>query len=59
MPTFLVSVPFSGYSRGDTTYRVNAETEEEAIKNVKWSGEEVETNTVRDDRDHEFEDAYI
>lgn len=48
MPKFLVTRDWSGYSRGYTTYEVEAESAEEARDNY-YSGEQVEHEVVRDD----------
>lgn len=48
MNKFEVTVPYSGYIRGYRTYLVEAETEEEALKDY-WSGELINDNVVRDD----------
>lgn len=39
---------YQGYVRGSITYKVLAESEEEALQNW-YSGEEVHNNIVRDD----------
>ena len=48
MKTYDVTVNWSGYSRGFSTYRVQADSEDEA-KELWYEGEEVQRTTVRDD----------
>jgi hypothetical protein len=49
-----VKVPFSGYSRGYTTYVVEATCKEEALKRFEEGDHETEYDEiVRDDREHE------
>lgn len=55
---YRVQVPYSGYSRGYVTYEVEAESEEEAVKDAGY-GREVFDNIVRDDRDFEWDDAEV
>ena len=52
--TYEVRVPFSGYSRGDKIYHVEATSEEAAEQKVKnHKGIFVFENIVRDDRDED------
>lgn len=53
---YKVTVPFAGYVRGYQTYLVEAESEQEAL-NDYWSGELIEDEIVRDDR--ERDEPYI
>ncbi|UGO50054.1 hypothetical protein RGZ1_23 [Morganella phage vB_MmoM_Rgz1] len=53
---YKVTVPFSGYVRGYQTYLVEAESEQEALDDY-WSGELIEDEIVRDDR--EISEPYI
>jgi len=52
MNKYEVDVDWAGYSRGYSTYIVEAESEEEAM-NSYYLGEKIEHETVRDDTDSE------
>jgi hypothetical protein len=54
MEEYEVEVQWSGYCRGYTTYKVMAESEEDAINSAKYGCNIVssEENVVRDDRDY-------
>jgi len=52
MNKYEVQVEWAGYSRGEATYIVEAESEEEARKRY-YQGKETERFTVRDDTDEE------
>ena len=48
MPKFKIDLNWSGYSRGTSTYIVDAESSEEA-KEMWYEGERVAHDVVRDD----------
>ena len=54
MKEYEVQVQWRGYRRGYTTYKVEAESEEDAITNAKYGRSVVssEENVVRDDREY-------
>ena len=56
MKKWTVEVQWSGYSRGISTYIVEAETEEDAKENW-WDGERVAHKVVRDDTEGEPQSA--
>ncbi len=49
MAVYRVQREWSGYSRGYDVYEVEASSEEEAKDIALWSGDLIETVTVRDD----------
>jgi hypothetical protein len=54
MPKYIVVQDWSGYSRGTTTYLVEAESKPEAIDNVEYDDEDTYEGvsvTIRDDRE--------
>ena len=57
MKKYRVSVPISGYCRGDQIWEVEAETPEEA-KEICFEGKMVEDVIVRDDRCHDDDRDY-
>jgi len=54
MPIYEVKCQWSGYSRGLSTYRVEADSEEEA-KELWWEGDRIYHRVVRDDTENEVE----
>lgn len=58
MPTYIVNVNWSGYSRGVAAYSVEADSEEEARDNY-FNGEELFRKVVRDDIGSDVEEVYI
>jgi len=59
MKNYTVKVPYQGYSRGDAIYIVEAESEEEAVKNVEGEGYCDYLNPTRDDTECDFSQAEI
>lgn len=59
MKTFNVYVPFSGYVGGYYIVAVEAESEEEAIKNARYDGVTIDENIIRDDTDTHWNDASV
>jgi len=54
--TYIVKVPYSGYSRGDDVYHIEATSEENAEYLVKQDkGEFIEREICRDDTDSDVE----
>lgn len=49
MPKYQVSVDWSGYSRGCTTYLVEADSPEEAKEIYNYKGVQLEHDVIRDD----------
>ena len=49
MSKYLVDVEWSGYSRGVSTYSVEADTAEEAEENYSWHGDLINREVVRSD----------
>lgn len=58
MPTYIVNVDWSGYSRGVAAYRVEADSEEEARERY-YEGEELFREVVRDDTESDVSEVYI
>ena len=58
MPLYNVIVNWQGYSRGETIYQVEADSEEDAMDNY-YSGVEVDHFTVRDDTEKEVSEARL
>lgn len=52
MARFEVTTEWSGYSRGRSTYIVEAESEEDA-RDIYWEDDPVKRNVVRDDTEQE------
>lgn len=52
MPKFSVSLEVAGYCRGYKVFEVEAKTAEEAKENY-WSGELIDEEIIRDDREGE------
>lgn len=59
MPTYIVNVDWSGYSRGVTTYSVEADSEEEARDNYYLYGEEISHEVIRDDTEKDDVEVHI
>ena len=58
MALYTVEVDWSGYSRGISTYEVEASSEEEAMENW-YFGKELFRETIRDDTDSEASSATL
>jgi len=56
MAKFLVSVEWSGYSRGYSVYEVEAECAKEAEDNY-YSGVQTEHEVIRDDTEKEVDEV--
>lgn len=58
---YRVSVPYSGYSRGEKVYSVKAESPEDALERVKEGDYDgfIEMNTYRDDTESEWDEAEL
>lgn len=56
MNKYLVSVDVSGYCRGYEVWEVEADSEEDA-KEFYYTGNNIESEIIRDDRDREATDA--
>lgn len=55
---YVVKVPFSGQSRGDKIFHVEATSEEIAVQKVKnYKGELISEETIRDDRIEDRDNA--
>jgi hypothetical protein len=55
---YIVKVPFSGQSRGDKIFHVEATSEEIAVQKVKkYKGELISEETIRDDRNEDRDNA--
>ena len=54
MPKYKIKIDWSGYSRGVSTYVVEAGSEEEA-REIWYEGERTEHNVVRDDTEKEIQ----
>lgn len=60
LPTkkYIVKVPFSGQSRGDKIFHVDATSEEIAVQKVKnYHGDLISEDIIRDDRREDRQDA--
>lgn len=59
MNKYIVKVPFSGQSRGDKIFHVDATSEESAVRKVKHynDGDLVSEDIIRDDRREDRQDA--
>lgn len=60
LPTkkYIVKVPFSGQSRGDKIFHVEATSEDIAVQKVKnYKGELISEETIRDDRNEDRDNA--
>lgn len=54
MPKYEIGTVWSGYSRGVSTYIVEADSEEEA-RELWYKGEKTHNEVVRDDRETEIQ----
>ncbi len=58
MPKYSVTLEWSGYSRGTSTYEVEAENKEDALENYDC-GRLIYNEIVRDDREKEATEAEL
>ena len=56
MPKFKVNVDWSGYSRGTSSWIIEAENKEQARESY-YDGEEIDHCIVRDDTEHEIDNV--
>ena len=59
MKTFIVKVPYQGYSRGDDVYRVEASSETEAEEIVRdYGGDFLYRDICRDDTEKDRDNCW-